>query len=158
MGVIEDFDTLPACSCLSFVLGTLTLIHPQIPSCAMKVDVYLPSGDGCSIAVSPETPVRELEAAACQHFERRLKLITKGQQLDLTLTLSEAGLRDGDVMAAVVLLGKLAATYGAFAWHAHGGEVVTWGDPERGGDSSQVQKQLRNVQHPSNCRCFCCHS
>ena len=24
---------------------------------------------------------------------------------------------------------------------------MTWGDPEFGGDSSQVQEQLRNVQH-----------
>ena len=24
---------------------------------------------------------------------------------------------------------------------------MTWGNPERGGDSSQVQEQLRNVQH-----------
>ena len=26
------------------------------------------------------------------------------------------------------------------------GAVVTWGDPEHGGDSSQVQDKLRNVQ------------
>ena len=25
--------------------------------------------------------------------------------------------------------------------------LVTWGDPEAGGDSSQVQEQLRKVQH-----------
>ena len=25
--------------------------------------------------------------------------------------------------------------------------VVTWGDADRGGDSSRVQEQLRNVQH-----------
>ena len=103
----------------------------------MKVDVYLPSGDGFSIAVSSEMLVKELQAAAQQHFERRLKLIAKGKELDLTLTLSAAGLRDGDVVAAAVQLGKLAASDAAFAWYAHGDEVVTWGDPERGGDSSQ---------------------
>ena len=109
--------------------------------------MYLPSGDGFSIAVSPAMLVKELQAAAGQHFQRRLTLIAKGQQLDLTLTLSAAGLRDGDVVAAAVQLGKVAASDAAFAWYAHGDEVVTWGDPERGGDSSQAQKQLRNVQH-----------
>ena len=36
-------------------------------------------------------------------------------------------------------LGKLAATLKAFAWHDHGGEF--------GADSSQVQEQMRNMQH-----------
>ncbi|CAJ1459126.1 unnamed protein product [Effrenium voratum] len=112
----------------------------------MKVDVHLPSGHGCSVEVSPETTINELKAAAQKHFQRRLKLTAKGRQLDLTATLSEAGLRDGDIVAAVVQIGKLAATFKAFAWHGHAGEVVTWGDPGFGGDSSQVQEQLRNVQ------------
>ena len=58
-------------------------------------------------------------------------------------------MRDGDVVTAVVQLGELSATDAAFAWHgmAAGGEVVTWGDARFGGDSSQVQKRLRNVQH-----------
>ena len=39
------------------------------------------------------------------------------------------------------------ATKLAFAAILESGAVVTWGDPEAGGDSSQVQEQLRNVQH-----------
>ena len=113
----------------------------------MKVDVYLPSGDGCSIEVTPATLISELKVAAQHHFQRPLTLIAKGQQLDLTATLDDAGLRDVDVVDAVVNLGKLAATDYAFAWHGHRGEVVTWGDPHSGGDSSQVQEQLRSVQH-----------
>ena len=35
----------------------------------------------------------------------------------------------------------------AFAAILESGAVVTWGDPDAGGDSSQVQEQLRNVQH-----------
>ena len=89
----------------------------------MKVDVVLPSGDGCSIAVSPETSIRELKTSAEQHFQRRLKLTAKGRQLDLTATLGEAGLRDGDVVAAVVQLGQLAATSTAFAWHGPGAKL-----------------------------------
>ena len=113
----------------------------------MRVDVCLPSGAGCSIAVSPETLVRELKAAAEQHFQRRLKLIAKGEQLDLAATVSEAGLGAGDMVAAVAQIGQLAATSVAFAWHGHGCECVTWGVADSGGDSSQVQEQLRNVQH-----------
>ena len=91
--------------------------------------------------------MKELKAAAQQHFQRRLTLTAKSQQLDLNAALSEAGLRDGDVVAAVVQLGKLAATNRIFAWYAHGDEVVTWGAAGSGGDSSKVQEQLRNVQH-----------
>ena len=85
--------------------------------------------DGCSTAA----------------FQRRLKLTAKGRQLDFRATLSEAGLRDGDVVDAIVQLGKLAGTWQAFAVHGRGGEVVSWG--KHVGDSSQVQEQLRNVQH-----------
>ncbi|CAJ1424080.1 unnamed protein product [Effrenium voratum] len=113
----------------------------------MKVDVHLPSGDGCSVEVSPATLIRELKAAAQQHFQRRLKLTAKGQQLDLTATVSEAGLGDGDVVDAVAQLGKLAATEQAFALIGHRGDVVTWGIPQHGGNTKQVQEQLRNVQH-----------
>ncbi|CAJ1341493.1 unnamed protein product [Effrenium voratum] len=42
---------------------------------------------------------------------------------------------------------KQLTTDGAFAAILECGTVVTWGDPESGGDSSQVQEQLRNVQH-----------
>ena len=117
----------------------------------MKLDVHLPSGDGFSVEVSPAMRMSELKAAVQKHFQQRLKLTAKGQQLDLTATLNEAGLRDGDLVTAVVQLGKLcAATSKAFALHDHGDEVVTWGDPGYGGDSRQVQEQLRNVQHQAN--------
>ena len=97
----------------------------------MKVDVHLPSGDVCSIEASPTTLISK---PAQQHFQRRLKLTAQGQQLELTATLSEAGFQDGDVVAAVVLLGKPAATCKAFAWHGRR-EVVIWGDADYGGDS-----------------------
>ena len=94
----------------------------------MKVDVHLPSGDGYSVAVSPETPINYVKAAAQQHFQRRLTLTAKGRRLDLTATFSETSLRDEDMMNAVVSLGKLAANEKAFAWYGQGGKVVTWGD------------------------------
>ena len=39
------------------------------------------------------------------------------------------------------------ATHGAFAAILDNGLVVSWGDPESGGDSSLVQNQLSNVLH-----------
>ncbi|CAJ1410071.1 unnamed protein product [Effrenium voratum] len=102
---------------------------------------------GFSIEVSPATPISELKAAAQQHFKRRLKLIANGQQLDLTGTVTEARLRDGDVVVAIAQLGKLATNERVFALNGSDGEVVTWGDPDSGGDSSQVQEQLTNTQH-----------
>ena len=109
---------------------------PDEPSHAMKVNVHLPSGDGYSVEVSPETAI-----------QRRLRLIAKGCQLDLTATLCQLGLRDRDAVAAVAQLGQLAAAREAFSWHGHTSEVVTWGDLHGGGDCSQMQEQLRNVQH-----------
>ena len=92
----------------------------------MKVDVYLPSGNCCSISLSPESTVSELTAKAQQHFDRRLKLTAKGLQLDVAATLSRAGLQDGDAVDAVVQPLQLAASAAAFALEV-GGEVVAWG-------------------------------
>ena len=79
---------------------------------------HLPSGDGCSVELSRETTISELRAAAQQHFQRRLKLTANGRQLDLTATLSEAGLQDGDVVTAVVQLSKMAAAKRAKGVHS----------------------------------------
>ena len=113
----------------------------------MKVDVYLPSGDACSIEVSPATPVSELKNAAQRHFQRRLRLTAKGRQLDLTATLSEAGLQDGDMVTAVVQLGEVAAAHKVFAWHGHGAEVVTWGKRGLCRDGAPAQRLLNSVRH-----------
>ena len=83
----------------------------------MKVNVHLLSGDGCSIEVSPATSIWQVKDAAQQHFQRRLKLTAKGRPLDLRAALSQAGLRDGDVVTAVVQRGELAATDRTSAWH-----------------------------------------
>ena len=63
----------------------------------------------------------------------------------------------GDVVTAIVHLGKLAATYQAFAFHGHGGDVVTWGAPKYGGQPGARGAEERSA-YPSNSVCFCCHS
>lgn len=70
----------------------------------------------------------------------------KGQLLNAAETLEEAGIHQGDVLTAIVQEPRLAATRGAFAFWCCGSGVVTWGNPEIGGDSSGVQDQLKDVQ------------
>jgi hypothetical protein len=41
---------------------------------------------------------------------------------------------------------QIQSTSGAFAAILADGSVVTWGDPDYGGDSSEVEDQLQNVQ------------
>eukprot|EP00913_Durusdinium_trenchii_P007364 g6923.t1 len=55
-------------------------------------------------------------------------------------------LRSGETVTVVRQAPQLAASCAAFAvWYAGSG-VVTWGDSRRGGDSSGVRHQLKNVQ------------
>ena len=52
-----------------------------------------------------------------------------------------------DNLTAIVIHPKVAATARAFHLFCSGGNrVVTWGDPGCGGDSSEVQDQLKGVQ------------
>jgi len=78
-----------------------------------------------------------------------LKLITtEGLALaDPTEGLHSAGLRDGGHITAIAIQRQVAASRAAFAfWCCGGDKVITWGDPECGGDSSEVQDQLRDVR------------
>ncbi|CAJ1457415.1 unnamed protein product [Effrenium voratum] len=112
----------------------------------LSVDVCLPSGSSGSIAVVPEMSVRDLKSAAQQLFRRRfLRLIFGGRPLELWDTLSEAGLRNGDRVDAVALPVRLASTGTSFALHVEGGAALAWGEPDHGGDSSQV-RELARVQ------------
>ena len=68
--------------------------------------------------------------------------------LDPTKSLQDAGLEDGDHLTAIAVEAKVAATARAFALFCPGGDrVVTWGYPDDGGDSSEVQDRLRSVWH-----------
>ena len=147
---VQGFDPLQLVGIGPFCLSQVRVCHlyPEEPYCAMKVDAHLPSERW----LLSRSLTRDA-AAAQHHFQRRLKLTAEGLQLDETATLREAGLQDGDVVLAVAQLGKLAATDRAFAWHGHGGEVVTWGPPVFGGNSSQVREQLKNVQHMQATAC-----
>ena len=81
--------------------------------------------------------------------QKCLRLITAKKLVpsDLDKTLEEAEIEDGECLTAPVLQPQLATTGKAFALWCHGDiAIVTWGDADFGGDSSEVQHQLRGVQ------------
>lgn len=73
-------------------------------------------------------------------------ILPHGKLLDEAKSLEDAGLQHGDTVTAVVQRPKLAATHAAFAIWCPGSGVVTWGHPNFGGDSSDVQDQLKHVR------------
>jgi hypothetical protein len=88
-----------------------------------------------------------LKIEARQKFRRGfLKLVTAGGK---PLTDPEQILQDviqeGDSITALALKARVAATDWAFALWCRDGSGVTWGHLNLGGDSSEIQDQLRNV-------------
>ena len=62
-------------------------------------------------------------------------------------SLQNSGVQDGENLTAVAQQVKIAASYRAFdLWCLGGNQVVTWGNPDFGGDCSAVKDQLRDVQ------------
>ena len=116
----------------------------------LRVNVALLSGRTEVLEVEQSSSVQELKVLAQNSLQRRfLKIVTaEGRPLvDLGASLEAEGIQDGDFLTAVPHQAQLAANYQAFAlWCLGGDRVVTWGDPEFGGDSSAVQDQFRSVQ------------
>ena len=70
-----------------------------------------------------------------------------GRPLNPMDSLRFSGLQDGDSIAAVAQQPKIASTSRAFAlWCVGGDRIVTWGDPQSGGDSIAITHQLHKVQ------------
>ena len=118
----------------------------------LQVYVALPSGKRKSLSIAESSKAGDLKRLAQKSFEQGfLRLVTaEGHVLaDPNQSLQGAGLQEGDHLTAIVQQAKMAATEEAFAmWccGSGGDRIVTWGRPDRGGDSSAVQDQLRNVQ------------
>eukprot|EP00435_Cladocopium_sp_Y103_P001152 s1698_g1.t1 len=118
----------------------------------LQIDIALPSGGKRKIlTVDQSSKVGDLRILAQQSIGKGfLKLVSStGRCLaDPTETLLAAGIGEGDHVSAIVQQANMAATQRAFAlWCCGGDRVLTWGNPEFGGDSSEVQNELRKVQH-----------
>ena len=122
---------------------------------SILVDVHLLSGNRVSLEVEADASVESLKQRAQSALVtgRGRLLNSSGEVLDGTKTIAETGLKGGDVLtlhlSQVQLQGTRRSTSGAlstFAALLGDRSVVTWGDAARGGDSSAVQEQLKNVQ------------
>ena len=124
----------------------------------LQVTVALPSGQGETFSLKPSSKVGDLRILA-QHFFKRgfLRLVAADHSVvDPAVSLQAAGLEDGDHLTAIAVEARLAATDRVFALFCCGGDrVVTWGDPDWGVDSSQVQDRLKGVQQvQASCSAF----
>eukprot|EP00435_Cladocopium_sp_Y103_P055467 s979_g18.t1 len=100
-----------------------------------------------SLTIDESSKVGDLRILAQQSCFPKLVSATGRCLADPRETLRAAGIGEGDHVTAIVQQANLAATEEAFAlWCCGGDRVLTWGKPEAGGDSSDVQDQLRKVQ------------
>ena len=116
----------------------------------LLLTVTLPSARAESFSLDQGSTVGDLKNLAQQTFQLGfLRLVTaEGRRLDDPQeSVQNAGLQTGDQVTALVLQPQLTGTRigfdalgGAFAlWFRGGDEVITWGDPHTGGDSSAVK-------------------
>ena len=115
----------------------------------IQISIALPSGRTEAFTLPQSSKVGDLRILAQKSFQRGFLSLVDADHgmVDPAVSLQSAGLEDGDNLTAIVIHPKLAATIRAFALFCSGGNrVVTWGDPGYGGDSSEVQDQLKGVQ------------
>ena len=110
----------------------------------ISIHIFLPSGREVTVSVSPTQTLMELKKMAKQTFGSGfLQLLSEGSVLSPDLTISSAGLKDGDTLTAIFQTANLVATQEAFALWALNGPVIAWGDPGAGGacdDQLSVQQ------------------
>ena len=115
----------------------------------IQISIALPSGRSEAFKFPQSSKVGDLRILAQKSFQRGfLRLVDADHgMVDPAVSLRSAGLKDGDNLTAIVIHPKVAATARAFALFCSGGHwVVTWGHPGYGGDSSEVQDQLKGAQ------------
>ena len=115
----------------------------------LRVNVLFPSGSGETLLLPEHSKVGDLKILAQHKFGKGfLKLVTvQGHVLTNPLdSLQAAGVQDGEHLTAVA--GQVRVKAGIYAFAICGGNdlMLSWGRPDRGGDCSPVQNQLRNVQ------------
>ena len=100
----------------------------------LRIKVVLLSGEperSESLLLPQSSRIKDLRTEVQKAFQGRLvRLVTAdGNLLDADKSLEAAGLRDGDVLTAILLEAKqLAATHAAFALSCCGGDqILTWG-------------------------------
>ena len=106
---------------------------------SISVEVVLLSGKRKKLYLDSDTPLELVRKQSRDAFQFNGKLLTSaGEALSGALTVSEAGLKDGDILTLTKQPVSLAASASAFAAVLSDGSVVTWGDPSSGGDSRHL--------------------
>ena len=140
IGEAQDAVGLPESSCAE-------------PVNTLQLNVLLPSGRCASLSLPLDGTVLDLKLAAQQSLGQAfLRLAAPdGRLLNPTEPLQDSGLQSGDCIA-VAQQPKLAATDSAVALWCPGGGVVTWGNSDFGGDSTEV-----GAADPCHTGLFCCN-
>ena len=141
IGEAQDAVGLPESSCAE-------------PVNTLQLNVLLPSGRCASLSLPLDGTVLDLKLAAQQSLGQAfLRLAAPdGRLLNPTEPLQDSGLQSGDSITAVAQQPKVAATDCAMALWCPGGGVVTWGNSDFGGDSTEV-----GAADPCHTGLFCCN-
>ena len=123
------------------------------------INVVLMSGRAAQVPVIMDQPLKRVKLETQSGLRTGMGVLrdSKGGILDDCQTASAAGLKSGDTLTLQVRQTRVAShKLGmAFAALKGDGSVVTWGDPDYGGDSTRVLEQLKNVQHiQATCNAF----
>ena len=113
----------------------------------LQLNVALPSGRSETFSLLQSSKVGDLRVLAQTSFHCGfLRLVTANiDTLDPGESLQAAGLQDEDHLTAIAIPAKVAAT----------DQAIAWGEPDYGGDSSEVKDQLKGVQQVhANVRAF----
>ena len=115
---------------------------------SIRLDVSLMSGRTVSVEADLDHSVHSLKrlAETALGVGRGQLMDSSGNVLPEQSTLKKAKLQSGDSLSLHLRRVQACSNFNAFAAILGNGCVVTWGDDRYGGDSSAVQKQLRNVQ------------
>ena len=119
-----------------------------VDNMAIAVAVGLLSGKTASVkaGLDEEVEILKRRAQTALGVGRGRLLNSSGSFLDVSTAIKHAGLQNGDSLLLHINKVQIEATEAAFAAILGDGSVVTWGDPDYGGDSSAVRDKLKNVR------------
>ena len=117
-------------------------------SMAISVEIGLLSGKKATVKAGLDEEVETLitQAQAAFGVGRGRLVDSSGGVLDASVPIKDSKVQNGDFLTLHISRIQICATERAFAAILGDGSVVTWGDAFRGGDSAEVQDQLKDVQ------------
>ena len=117
-------------------------------TCRFWSKVVLLSGKTATVKAGLDDEVRVLKCQAeiALGVGKGRLTDSSGNFLDAQTLIRDARIKNGASLTLHINTAQVRSSRGAFASILGDGSVVTWGDDRCGGDSSDVQDQLRNAQ------------